>query len=258
MRHAEPARALPVVRPPLVEHGLDPGVVLLRVEVEVVVAAGPSPAVLPAGQRARLLAHVLLGVGAAVGAEGEELHHLAAVVLVRRLLDVLVAVQPEQHRRVRGHLEQQLVERREEVAAEQLVLLDHQLLAADAFVRRREPVVPDERHPLDERAARAHHPVEPPAVILAPGVVRREWMALVVVRLRPDELLPARVAERVHGTLEAELRERLRLARPRPEARAPEQPLGVRRIEAPPEDRQRHRLSFGSRPEPSIPETGVP
>ena len=37
----------------------------------------------PVSARA-LLAHVGLGVGAAVGAEREELHHLAAVVLVRR------------------------------------------------------------------------------------------------------------------------------------------------------------------------------
>ena len=51
--------------------------------MEVDRAAALAPAVLPAGQRARLLADVLLGVGAAVGAEREELHHLAAVVLVR-------------------------------------------------------------------------------------------------------------------------------------------------------------------------------
>ena len=42
--------------------------------------------------------------------------------------------------------------------------------------------MPDERHALDERARRAHHPVEPPAVVVSPRVRGRERAALVVVR----------------------------------------------------------------------------
>ena len=47
------------------------------------------PSRAPAGQRPRRLADVGLGVGAAVGAEREQLHHLARVVLVRVRLRVV-------------------------------------------------------------------------------------------------------------------------------------------------------------------------
>ena len=40
-----------------------------------------------------------------------------------------------------------------------------------------------------------HHAVEPPAVILAPGVGGGERVALVVVGRRPDELLGPRIDE---------------------------------------------------------------
>ena len=70
------------------------------------------PVVLESGQRPRLLADVALGVAAA-GAEREELHQLAPVVLVRRPLRVLRAREPEEHRRVLRDLEQQLLERAE-------------------------------------------------------------------------------------------------------------------------------------------------
>ncbi len=99
MRHAEPARVLPRVRAALAEDLLDARVVVLRVVAEVDVALVRPPVVAEAGQRARILAHVVLAVAAA-RAEREQLHHLAAVVLVRRVLAVVGAVQPEQHRRV--------------------------------------------------------------------------------------------------------------------------------------------------------------
>ena len=38
----------------------------------------------------------------------------------------------------------------ETAATEELVLFEHQPLRADAGIRGREPVVPDQRHPLDE------------------------------------------------------------------------------------------------------------
>ena len=53
--------------------------------------------------------------------------------------------------------------------AEELVLVEHELLRADAVVRGREPVVPDEGHPLDELLVRAHHAVEPPEVVVPPA-----------------------------------------------------------------------------------------
>ena len=150
MVEAELARVLPGVVAGLAEDRLDPGVVAGRVvgEPRRLPVDDVAP---PAGQRARLLAHVRLRVGVAVRAEREELHHLARVVLVRLLLDVLVAVQPDEHRRILGHADQQVLERAERVAAEQVDLVEHQPLRGDARVRGREPVVPDERHPLDHR-----------------------------------------------------------------------------------------------------------
>ena len=196
MRHAEPARVLPVERAALAEDPLDAGVVVARVVAEVHVAGALLPVVAEAGQRPRLLADVRLAVPAA-GAEREELHHLARVVLVRRPLRVVAAVQPEEHRRVLRHVEQQLLERAEPVVAEELVLIQHQPLRVDAAVRGREPVVPDERHPLDERARRAHHPVEPPDVVVAPRVVGRERSSLLVLRRGADEPLGAGMGQRL-------------------------------------------------------------
>ena len=64
-------------------------------------------------------------------------------------------------------------------------------------------------------------------MVVTPRVVRRERPPLVVLRRRADELLPVGIRQRVDGAVEAELRERLRLALARAEAGAPEQPLGT-------------------------------
>ena len=106
---------------------------------------------------------------------------------------------------------------------------EHQLLRADAVGRGGEPVVPDERHPLDERARGADHPVEPPEVVVAPGVVGRERAALVVVRRRADERSRAAAASASGRRRRARARERRRLALPGPEAGTPEQALGLPR-----------------------------
>ena len=74
----------------------------------------------------------------------------------------------------------EVVERAERVAAEELVLVEHQALLADAVVGGGEPVVPDQRHALDQRLVGADHAVEPPEVVVAPGVVGRERAAVVV------------------------------------------------------------------------------
>ena len=87
--------------------------------------------------------------------------------------------------------------------------------------------MPDKGHPLDERAGRPHHPVEPPEVVVAPGVAGREPPAPVVAGSGPDEPLSARPDQRMDGVAEPELRERLGLAGPRPEAGTPEQALSV-------------------------------
>jgi hypothetical protein len=77
--------------PALAEDPLRAGVVASRVVAEVDRALVVVPVVPPAGERPRLFADVTLGVAAA-RAEGEELHHLAPVVLVRRVFLVVGAV----------------------------------------------------------------------------------------------------------------------------------------------------------------------
>ena len=183
-------RLLPAVRARLVEHDLHRIVVSVAVEAEL----DPAVAVLvvrrEAGQGAGLLAHVALGVARAV-TEREQLHQLARVVLVRGALLALEPVQVEQHRRVLGHAHDEAGERAETRAAEHVVLPDHQTLRADGLVRGREPVVPDERHPLRQGAARAHHAVEPPEVVVA-ELVEREEAAAVDLRRLADEVGRAR------------------------------------------------------------------
>jgi hypothetical protein len=224
----------------MVEDRLRGRIVVVRVVAELHRPDVAVPAVPEAGERLRLLADVALAVAAA-GAEREELHHLPRVVLVRGVLRVVAPVQPEQHRRVLRHVEQQLVERAETAAAEELVLVQHQTLRADAAVRGREPVVPDQRHPLHERPRRPHHPVEPPEMVVAPGVEGRERAALVVVRPVTHEVLPAGVRQRVDGTFEAEAGEGACLTRPGPEPGTPEQPLRLRDSErTPPDGDTRH------------------
>ena len=107
---------------------LTPGVVQLGVEVEVR-RARVAPVVGEAGEGARLFVHVVLRIGTAVGTEGEQLHDLACVVLVRAVLRVRCPRQPQQHRRVARHLHEQVVEVAERSGAHHLVLSNHQLRA---------------------------------------------------------------------------------------------------------------------------------
>jgi hypothetical protein len=99
--------------------------------------------------------------------------------------------------------------------------------------------VPDERHPLDERTGRSDHAVEPPHVVVAGCVERRERTALRVRRLGPDEVLTAGARQRANGAPEALAGERRRLSLPWPEAGAPEQAFGLRRAERSAVDRRR-------------------
>ena len=124
----------------------------------------------PSRQRTGVLAHIHLGVAVA-GAECEQLLHLARIVLVRVRLGGARQRQPDQHRRVDRDRREQLGEAPKREAALGAVLVDHQPLGVDALVAGREPVVPGERHPLDQLVVRADHAVEPPAVVVAPDVV---------------------------------------------------------------------------------------
>ncbi len=250
LRMAERQRdgVTPRERASLAEDHLRAGVVALRVEAEVGLALAALPRARPASQGPRLLAHVALAVAVPL-AEREQLHQLAAVVLVRRVLRVVDAGEPHEHRRVGGDREQELAEVAERETPQEPVLRHHQLLRADTRVRRGEPVVPVERHPLDQRPARAHHPVEPPEVVVAVGVAGGEPVALLVARRRPDPLLARRAGQREHGCVEPELCELRGLAAARAEAGTPEQALRLGHAEgtAVPGDR-RHADSLSPRP----------
>ena len=107
---------------------------------------------------------------------------------------------------------QQRAEVAERVAAQQLVLAQHPA-RVDRGAARGEPVVPDERHALDERRLGADHAVEPPEHVVAPDVARRE-------RRGRRPAAPGRCSrrergwrERVHRAVEPELGERARPAR---------------------------------------------
>jgi hypothetical protein len=87
--------------------------------------------------------------------------------------------------------------------------------------------VPDEGHALDELLVRAHHPVEPPEVVVSPRVARRERLAAVRSRGGADQPRPRRMQEIVDGLLEPFARDVPCLARLRPKAGPPEQPFGL-------------------------------
>jgi hypothetical protein len=117
--------------PRLAEDRLEARVVAGGVEAKVGRTDVVDPGRAPAGQRPRVFAHVVFGVrvaGVVGGAERKELHHLARVVLVRRLLGVVDARQPDQHRRIGCHRQQQIGKRPQPLLLEELRLLDRQLL----------------------------------------------------------------------------------------------------------------------------------
>ena len=201
-----------------------------------------APVEVEPGERTSELAHVLLAVGAAVRSQGEQLHHLARVVLVRVPARVLVQVEPDDHGRVLRHVVQELLERAEGAPPEELVLVEHQLLLAHAVVRGCEPVVPHERHALHERLVGAHHAVEPPEVVVTPQVSRRERVAVLVGRRRTGERGRAgRAGKGRDGAVQAHGCERLGVTGRRAEAGAPEQTLGLAHAEAAGVDRNRAR-----------------
>ena len=234
------AGVLPRPAPALAEHRLVARVpAVLLVPAEVVGAELVAPVVVPAAERAGELAHVGLGVGPAVGAEREQLHQLAGVVLVDRALAIRGLVEHQHHRRVLRDRAHHALEVAQPVGAEQVRLVEHEPARADRLVGGREPVVEHEREPLDQLVARADHAVEPEQEVVAPLVVGRERVVAVHRRRAVHRRAAGRAGERQHGLLEAELGELGGLARARAEAGAPQQALGLRGAERPGVDRDR-------------------
>ena len=77
-----------------------------------------------------------------------------------------------------------------------LVLVEHQLRAVHLRVGVGKPVVPDEGHPLDQLLVGADHAIQPPAVVIAPGVSRVRAVRL-FVRSAPGRSAPLRPDGRV-------------------------------------------------------------
>ena len=109
----------------------------------------------PAGEGPGALEHVLLGVVA--HAHREELQELPAPVLVGLVLVVLVVVQPENHGRVLGQLDQQFPVVAHAVLAEHVYLLQHLVAVVHLGVAGGEDVVPEEGHLLLEGPGGVNH-----------------------------------------------------------------------------------------------------
>ncbi len=219
------------------------------IEAEVRVADVVNVGRTPARQRARQFAYVGLGVSAAIRPQGEQLHQLARVVLVDRAPAVPDPVKPDQHRRIDRDGVQQIMKGAQRSQPEQSVLLQHQRLRIDVRHRRRKPVVPEQRHPLNQGLVRAHHPVQPPEVVVSVEVIRRQRIPVLVVRLRPAEKASPTGRVSDSTALRRPSLESLPGAPRRgPKAGPPQQPLGLPGAE--PALIRSYRKSHPSSPQP--------
>jgi hypothetical protein len=100
----------------------------------------------PAGKRPRALANILFGIVA--GAEAEQFEQFAAPILVDRRAVVLLVVEPENHRRISGNIQQQVAIIPQPALAEQIDLLQKLVVIVDLGIARRENMVPEQRHLL--------------------------------------------------------------------------------------------------------------
>ena len=184
----------------------------------------------PAGERLCAAPDVVLGVAA--DPHGEELHELAAVVLVRRPTGGGAEVEIPQHPRVDRDLVEEVAEAAERVLPPREVLpVDERGLEVDLAEVAREVAVPEEGHALGERRGRTEHPVHPPG----DEVLRID--RLVLTRLlgacESGRFGGRRLDEAVDGLLEPVLHCLLVFRRRRAERRAPEEvrDLGLRFVE---------------------------
>ena len=113
----------------------------------------------PAGEGAGGFPHVNLGVIA--DTHGEEFQKLAAPVLVDGVPMVLVVVQPEDHGRVLGHLDQQIFIAAQAVVPEHVQLYQHLVTIVYLGVAGGEHVVPEQRHLFNQRLLGVDHAVYP-------------------------------------------------------------------------------------------------
>ena len=116
----------------------------------------------PAGEGLGTVPHVVLAECA--GAHREELHELAAVVLVRTLAGGRSEVEIAKHPRIDRDLIEHVVKVAERhLPPGQVLPVDVGRLQVDLAEVAGEMAVPEEGHALRERGRRAQHPIEPPA-----------------------------------------------------------------------------------------------
>ena len=126
----------------------------------------------PAGEGARGFADVLLRITAAHTrftqvtrfTQGEQLHHLAGEILIRRFPAGVGTVQIDQHGRVFGHGMQQRGKAAQGVGPQHLVLVPHGLGADDFLLRCCKVVVPEQRHALLQGRRGFDHLLHPPGL----------------------------------------------------------------------------------------------
>ena len=135
----------------------------------------------PSREGATALLDVVLGV--VPDAHREQLQQLPAEVLVDRSVVIVVVVQPEDHGRVLGHLDQQVLEPPEAVLPEHVDLNAERPGLVRLAVRGREYAVPEERDLLLQRTPGRDHPVEP----LGGGAVRSARLVYLRV-VTPDDV----------------------------------------------------------------------
>jgi hypothetical protein len=88
--------------------------------------------------------------------------------------------------------------------------------------------VPDQRHALHQLLVGAHHPVKPPAVVIAPGVDRVKRLTMIIVRRGADQPGGSRwPRQRGDGRVHPQPRQSLGVPRARPETGPPQESGGL-------------------------------
>ena len=168
--------------------------------------------VCPARECASRHLHIVLGVVA--DAHREQLHQLAAIVLVWRAIVVVAVVQPVDHSWVPGNLQQQFAEVPHRMGVQHFVVSPHRRPGVQLGESRSKHAVPEQRHLLFQRATRIEDAIQPAASgadkSLRLHMHWREPQRNVIVRLR----LAHRIQQPVNGRVISPFCQRLDLVIP--------------------------------------------
>ena len=132
----------------------------------------------PAGKGARRLFDVVFGVVA--DAHAEELQQFAPPVFVDCAVVVLLIIKPDNHRRILGEVDEQVVQSAEPKSSEHLDLIEQRARLIGLSVAGGEYAVPEQRYLLFHRRFCGYHAVEP---VCGGGVAVAEFVHIGVVAL---------------------------------------------------------------------------